>query len=804
MTDYSQDLARPRRRLSSAERSRRYREKMKQENPKTQQSSTGRRAPAVKKTQSVRKFVSVHLQSLQNPQNGHSVSSSPEPYARIEFSHPITPGEIWKMKPQLSQYHYRIESYSTPLSPSEVVQNKLSKYRPLFPDETLESLGDLEKACSQFTIVTITLPQLNMSESFPMCLPVDKLDYNPTMDFLQTASFFLGFSQDIQLDARSALEEKLSNALEKRNRVSLQEAGAELNRIFARLTFDNIGTPDLHLFIVQQCYDRCIRPHNRFLEHSYKPFSEEVYGEIMPQFIQQILNHCPLDNNSLVVDLGCGVGNVLTQISICTGCTVYGIEIRKEVANIAVDLMQDMECRSRIWGITLGSMTVFEGDILTHRGIRTILERADLIICNNYRFGDSTNQSLRNLLGASIKQSSVVVTLAHLERSGLTRSGRPLHLNAPELSAFALSANNQLAEVYGILTAILMLRDTPRPDNPSPVIYSDNSNAVRHLNNALNLPSYNWASNPARALYRWIMDVVHRRHHRAPLLIQHIPSHTSSTSPPARANDLADRIASSAHRSIPRPPPAPLPTFFMDDFTLFSKTHSYIESNPFLYISNILAHRSAYEASFRPASTLLHTLHDLTPPPTYPYTRATSAYSAVVQLYARSSQLDTNFTKFRRFGNVSPWCSFGCAELETTHHIFTECPRFAHFRAHAKDSLVSTTTSLVQRQPYHLTKDEQAVIVTASSQLFADTDIWPLRRTHYYLGSMPNISNIVHSLSTNQRAHTAIVQSWHVAAIRLAGRIWGEYRRVTSPSRMRPERTKTVHLPPFLSRITSQ
>ncbi|KAK7027262.1 hypothetical protein VNI00_015351 [Paramarasmius palmivorus] len=408
--------------------------------------------------------------------------------------------------------------------------------------------------------------------------------------------------------------------------------------------------------------------------------------------------------------------------------------------------------------------------------------------------------------GLSASDGSTIppAPLPFQSRSSAFSSISTSHTLLATLDAFALSANNQLAEVYGILTAILLLRDTPRPDNPSPVIYSDNSNAVRHLNNALNLPSYNWASNPARALYRWIMDIVHRRHHTAPLLIQHIPSHTSSTSPPARANDLADRIASSAHRSIPRPPPAPLPTFFMDDYTLFSKTHSYIESNPFLYISNILARRSAYEASFRPASTLLHTLHDLTPPPTYPYTRATSAYSAVVQLYARSSQLDTNFTKFRRFGDISPWCSFGCAELETTHHIFTECPRFAHFRTHAKDSLVSTTTSLVQRQPYHLTKDEQAAIVTASSQLFADTDIWPLKRTRYYLGSMPNISNIVHSLSTNQRAHTAIVQSWHVAAIRLAGRIWGEYRRVTSPSRMRPERSKTVHLPPFLSRITSQ
>ncbi|KAG2111299.1 uncharacterized protein F5147DRAFT_687162, partial [Suillus discolor] len=40
--------------------------------------------------------------------------------------------------------------------------------------------------------------------------------------------------------------------------------------------------------------------------------------------------------------------------------------------------------------------------------------------------------------------------------------------------------------------------------------------------------------------------------------------------------------------------------------------------------------------------------------PDFPYTRASSSFSAVVQLYARSSQLDTAEVRHRRFRDMPP------------------------------------------------------------------------------------------------------------------------------------------------------
>ncbi|KAF8239259.1 hypothetical protein L208DRAFT_1017712, partial [Tricholoma matsutake] len=69
--------------------------------------------------------------------------------------------------------------------------------------------------------------------------------------------------------------------------------------------------------------------------------------------------------------------------------------------------------------------------------------------------------------------------------------------------------------------------------------------------------------------------------------------------------------------------------------------------------------------------------YDQHPPPDYPYTRAPSSYSAVIQLYAHSDQLDLALTLSSRLHNgFQPWCRFGCHVLKSTHHIFTECLRF--------------------------------------------------------------------------------------------------------------------------------
>ncbi|KAJ3818369.1 hypothetical protein F5880DRAFT_1491513, partial [Lentinula raphanica] len=60
----------------------------------------------------------------------------------------------------------------------------------------------------------------------------------------------------------------------------------------------------------------------------------------------------------------------------------------------------------------------------------------------------------------------------------------------------------------------------------------------------------------------------------------------------------------------------------------------------------------------------------------HPYICATSSYLALIQLYTQSSQLDTRLLRFLCLGDCTPWCTFGCNEIESIHHLFVHCPEF--------------------------------------------------------------------------------------------------------------------------------
>jgi hypothetical protein len=90
---------------------------------------------------------------------------------------------------------------------------------------------------------------------------------------------------------------------------------------------------------------------------------------------------------------------------------------------------------------------------------------------------------------------------------------------------------------------------------------------------------------------------------------------------------------------------------------------------------------------------MLTWVHDTTPPPDYPYTRALSAHSAVIQLYARSGQLPTAETLESRLKLDSCMCRLGCLAVESMHHIFVDCTLFTEWREDAANELVVRTTA---------------------------------------------------------------------------------------------------------------
>ncbi|KAF8913744.1 hypothetical protein CPB84DRAFT_1840548 [Gymnopilus junonius] len=314
-------------------------------------------------------------------------------------------------------------------------------------------------------------------------------------------------------------------------------------------------------------------------------------------------------------------------------------------------------------------------------------------------------------------------------------------------------------EAYGIAVTSLLVLHSPLHSN---TLYSNHLNSVNFLNSQ---PQNHLIKNkPARSYYQWILAIWHD----AALLnheisLEHCKAHTSDNNLPATLNRLADHIASHSHLDPLVPSPLPPPTFSMDDFTLYSSSHGFIESNTSQFINNLLSEVASafvdtYHSPFIPSQ-----LFDTTTPPSYSYLHAFSSFSAVVQLYLHCGQLDTSLSLSCCFSDGSqPWCHFGCHAIEDAYHIFVHCPRFQPHCDSASSSLISSTTTLLDACNLPTTS-RQAVLQQANG-LFLDADTWPGQKTYYYLGVILHI-NLEDPKSHTKILGTQLANNWHTLSI---------------------------------------
>ncbi|KAJ7807030.1 hypothetical protein B0H14DRAFT_2381537 [Mycena olivaceomarginata] len=158
---------------------------------------------------------------------------------------------------------------------------------------------------------------------------------------------------------------------------------------------------------------------------------------------------------------------------------------------------------------------------------------------------------------------------------------------------------------------------------------------------------------------------------------------------------------------------------------------------------------------------MLTGVHDNQHPPEYPYTRALSAHSAVIQLYARSGQLPSAETLESRGKIGSCLCRLGCDAVESMHHVFVDCGHFADRR---------------------MNTDRRLILNAAKSLFVDDAAVWPLKISQYYLGRIPSIQTYVTSgmlpdMVKRRKLTSHLASDWHMCSIRLAGRIFGSIQR---------------------------
>ncbi len=188
--------------------------------------------------------------------------------------------------------------------------------------------------------------------------------------------------------------------------VSLRNSGA-IGEVL-----DGLNSLDLQLVerILTQTYSRTVSLHVGLLRH-YENGTDNVYGELLPKFVSNILKRdTKLKSSQIFVDLGSGVGNVVLQAALEIGCESWGCEMMENACDLAELQEKEFRARCRLWGLSPGSVHLERGDFLENVKIGNILPKADVVLVNNQAFTPALNESLSSLF-LDLKEGCQIVSL---------------------------------------------------------------------------------------------------------------------------------------------------------------------------------------------------------------------------------------------------------------------------------------------------------------------------------------------------------------------------------------------------------
>ncbi|KAH9820663.1 histone methylation protein DOT1-domain-containing protein [Melampsora americana] len=193
--------------------------------------------------------------------------------------------------------------------------------------------------------------------------------------------------------------------------------------------------------ILGQAYERRIGPKIEMVKE-YETWSSNVYGELKPKFVSDLVHLVGLKPGQVFVDLGSGVGNIVMQVVLETGCVGVGFENMSSCCQLADEQMKEVIGRcQKYWGVSLGQPLLIEADFTKDPRVGEWLKQADVVLVNNQVFTPSLNESL-TLLFLDLKDSTKIISLKPFVPKEFKISER--NMNSP------LSILNQAQEfTYG-------------------------------------------------------------------------------------------------------------------------------------------------------------------------------------------------------------------------------------------------------------------------------------------------------------------------------------------------------------------
>lgn len=173
--------------------------------------------------------------------------------------------------------------------------------------------------------------------------------------------------------------------------------------------------------ILTQVYDRVVTPKIDILK-KYDNGTDNVYGELDKVFVRQALSkELQMTSGQVFVDLGSGVGNVVLQAALEIGCESWGCEMMDGPAKLARDQHAEFRARCKLWGIQPGKVRMIQDDFTKNEDIKRALQRADVVLANNFAFTPQLNDTLK-IMFLDLKKGCKIVSLKNFVSSSAYHS----------------------------------------------------------------------------------------------------------------------------------------------------------------------------------------------------------------------------------------------------------------------------------------------------------------------------------------------------------------------------------------------
>lgn len=172
---------------------------------------------------------------------------------------------------------------------------------------------------------------------------------------------------------------------------------------------------EISRFAIQQillrAYTRIVSPNSRKLRN-YKAFTAEVYGELLPSFVSEVLTKVGLKPEHKFYDLGSGVGNTTFQAALEFGVKESGgCEVMSHASELTVQQEIFLQKQLMVLGMSpLNLNFALNQSFVENQMVRQRCVECDVLIVNNYLFDFPLNVEVGKLL-YGMKPGSKIISL---------------------------------------------------------------------------------------------------------------------------------------------------------------------------------------------------------------------------------------------------------------------------------------------------------------------------------------------------------------------------------------------------------